>query len=1564
MADIVFLDFEIHLRDEARVLALQGAPPGETSLQGAMKAIIRAPLGASEEFGNSDNAGTPLPLVRGYPEQMPADGPYIFSRWFSSPASDQSLVYPLDAATFVRKSGGWFGIPLLFGKTVRFYWRGSFFYDPPRVTGDPADPGTIRQNVMKRRWIDPGPGNMAPNREGLGTSEMSRDAGAWTDTFGFTLREQVFARTHTMTDFTGGVANQVRASWERLYIRLRRVGGETLLWKCENAIQQGVQLNITPTGAIALYHVSGATTLIASTPVLEIDRVYKLDLAFNYGDGGAGFAPEDQPGVFPGARFTLFLDGVAAINFTPPGDGLGAAGFHLLSRIGPSAAGETSEVDVAFWMNARNPQVYNGIDFLNGSRPALLRPKAFTATHANWTGDVRLLSQFPIQFQHTLPILVEALTSTTALAEIHAETDADRALVVPGAIGVAAIMVTHVGHWGTTQGQLGYKAGAAAAVLQAFNANGLGTENGTQDLPAHHRFMYAPTPGPFPVLPETILPFELQRIKGNDATISRTYQLMAVAELIGVFQTCDYPAGMDEALRYPLPYRGVHNAPYPRTPWAESVAPPYAPVVIKSGTYVGNGLGQDLLFPAPVNWLWIRKASGAGNPTMLRWWSSMHAPSVGGMKAPHAFLQPNADVDPGFVPVEQGPPTGGGAMPNRSAEVAAIVAQHPQYFDGTDDSRRDLVGIVARDLNATIPADGNNWGLLIKNDRTPPFIPVDIIVWKPTLEHVDVLSATAAIWIEHPAIPPEWAWHPAGFDGQQQTRYRVRIAGNHLESNLTGETYCYTSVADPGMRFLLNGAMAFSDEFLPRQKSLIVPGFTALGALIAEHRQGNYGAVEMFFKGPGHAATAMNRLDAAGASVNGITLGAGTIQMEAAFGAEPFKHAAFALVRSDDGSGDVGRFGVFGVGSYVGNGAATRDIAHTVPGVSNKRPLWILVAPNGAQGYVKDCQMPATTAFAVNSGVPSVTAIIGADLNVFKVGSTLNTDTVLYHYMIIWGGTVAGNGGMSECGEFWPVPPDRPPCVLLNIPCDPEPPPIIPPPGGGGGGQPPGVPGGGPDDMDKDCTVACQPFTSRIANIALQRIGISRRMTNVCTDVTEDASVMRTHYARAVEETLRDFPWPFATRYAALSVVGGTSTTAYVRDWQYAYRVPTDCVFARRIAVVREGAIDPTAPPHAESYDTVGGLILTNQASAILEYTARPECTAQLGEPLFVEALEWKLAGMAAIPLSKIEGREKYCLDKYDAAIAKADSVIRPGNPGARVTANPLGPDVGTGCEAANVAVVNRALVRIGARSIANLLTEQSREAESARLIFEEELRSVLRDFAWPFCTQYDDTLVHVYGPASAGANVLAWSLATAYLKGEAATRLGVTYYARQAHTNQQPPNATYWTTTAPTSANSDWTYAYRYPTDCVDVRRIVRAGVKQGFDPAPAPFRVGQDARGLLLFTEEEAPTIEYTARINCVVKMGDALFRDALAWRLAACLAPALAQVDPAMPEQLGRGVETKPRERKATEAQLRERATRYAWAMYAQAIAIARANALNEAEPQDTDVGGDPDWIRGRN
>lgn len=1568
-----FLTFEIHLTDAALVAQLQAAPPGETSTQHptsgpltgtAVAAIIRAPHnagpppgGASVEFGTA--AVPVLPMIG--PGQ-PIVAPCLYSEWFTSTNN-----FPRDVATFVRKSGGWFGIPEIFGDKTRFFWRGVFVYTPPLTPEVPGNPGTTRASLAPRRWVDGflpvwSERHLVDSQGGAAGGEQSRSAGRTVEGGGWAIRGTVGVRTHYLMGYLGGAAISTgRKSWERLYWRLDRAPAASVtIWRAFAAttgeVLNGCALQIAPSGQIGVYGVSniGVYTLWGSTPPLTLGREYKVDILVCFGDP---------------AYVQVYLNGVQAISVagtvvqTLMG---GVTTVHQKSALGLELVDPALELNVSFWMNADLPTNgpvdvtprLDGLDFLNGSRAMLVRASGFAAAHADWTGDWRLLAQTPpLQNSAT-----NVLSTTTASAYLAVTTDAEATVdAMPNALGAVAFIVHLYGHRGTTHGQLGYKIGSAPAHLEAIvQSDFAAASNGTWNS------VLFSTGGV--ELPTPITPLELHHLKGADGTISRVVHLAATVEVIGTFGEEDFGPDLPATLRFPLPFLGIHNAPYPFTPWARTASPALAPVVIKSGTYIGNSIGQDLLFRIPMHWVWIRRLSTT--PKGVRWWSSRLAAGLGLERATFSSVMPQQGMNTAFdtTPVASDP-TGVGALPDRSAQVAAFVAANSSLLDGDEGHRRDLLGMICRELNLTNPGDGNNWGLLTKNDRTPPFIPSDILVWNPTLEHVDVLTDTAATWLVIGVIPPEWSWTKMSPEGQQEMQAFVRIAGADAESNLSPEVYHYLAVGDPASRFMLNGALALhpSGVTLPATHALAAAGFTADAGFFGEDRGGveNAGTdtlKRMAYKGPANAAAAATLL--AGTEITpAVTFGAGTLTVNTGAFSLADGRLAFSLFRRDDGSADPGRKRVVQIVSYIGNGDATRGIALTP--ASERYPLFAIIAPNTpSTAYYKDPQHTGGNSTAMDNGSQITTAIKTGGIDLISVGATLNVLGTPYNVFVIVGGLEAGADGFSIDGEFIPVAPDS----FGDIPDDPVPGDDDDDGDGGGtpagGAEPPGDPAGTPcggvDGMDCDLTTACAPLTTRLVNIALSRIGISRQVTTLANpvdvaawdalanyvvgdlalsggivyrartnhinflppnathwtpqpapDVSEEATLARLHYAKDVEATLRDFPWPFATRYAALTLIAGSPSAPVNSDWTYSYRRPADCVFERRLAVARSGAVNPTPPPFQLSYDDTGGRILTNQATARLEYTARPPCVAGRGDPLFLEALIWKLASSFAGPLTRMPDVIKHAADQYGAAIAKAEAVIRPGNPGARTTVDPAGLDVLPGCAAANVSVVNRALIRIGARTIANLDTEQSREADAARVIFEDELKATLRDFPWAFATKYASTLTRVAG-----------------------------------------------TPTVP--ANLDWIYSYRYPSDAVFIRRLVTVGVGRAFDPAPANFRAGNDTTGGLLYTDVVNPTIEYTARIPCAVGRADALFRDAFAWRLAACLAASLAQVDPDAIEQQGRGPQERPRERKATEAQLRARAADAAWRMYARTLEQARMAEAREAQQPP---GGDAEWIRGR-
>lgn len=95
--------------------------------------------------------------------------------------------------------------------------------------------------------------------------------------------------------------------------------------------------------------------------------------------------------------------------------------------------------------------------------------------------------------------------------------------------------------------------------------------------------------------------------------------------------------------------------------------------------------------------------------------------------------------------------------PNRSSDVAAWVASHRALFTGdAEDTTRQLLTPLARHLNAIEGRDV--WGLLVKTDRTPPFVPHDILMWKDTREHFDVFTGPDSGRAED--VQPVWGYNP------------------------------------------------------------------------------------------------------------------------------------------------------------------------------------------------------------------------------------------------------------------------------------------------------------------------------------------------------------------------------------------------------------------------------------------------------------------------------------------------------------------------------------------------------------------------------------------------------------------------------------------------------------------------------------------------------------------------------------------------------------------------------------------------------------------------------------
>lgn len=1361
-----WLEFQINLTDKSTVTALQAAHPAGVKI---------SPNEAAHTYAVG---GVDLGI------QMTTDpvvNPGIRSAFFITGGN-----FPRDVQQFNRKSGGWFGIPLLFGDTIRYHWYGRFVYagGSGTVDGEPVEDVAI----AKRKFIIGFESGEAPEMQnaGSGSANVMREASRHTDGMGFYYA----GSSEYITSPTQSGDAAAGTQWDRFYFRpMHEANVTSRMWRVKLAggASRGASLNFTVDRRLVVHNIGdgGTETPIGTTSdQFEIGTWYRADILTEC--------------KAPGGNLRLYINGELVM--TALGVGTGSNGginnndtIQNVYMGGGALGGTTDTFQCYFddWIGAAWPTEdsdgeYVGKDWLNGSRVVMAHPSG-TATGNNFLGDYR-----GVRGEYASTNVGASggnvMTSIVSGDALRLTVRDEAITAVPGSIGVVAFMVAYFGKQATAGvGTLGWKFDGLIDLAAQANVTETTTNNWS-------RRWHRPSGQINPIA--NLAPFELHKVKAANINQADCYAFVLIAEHIGNFGDCDVkeddtegaPSGLPESIH------GVHMAPYPTTPWARQQVAPTSPVIIHTGTYTGNGTIQELQFRAPVTWLMIRRATTT-LATGGFWWTSLAGFHAEGEQA----LQPavHALIDPAFV--------------------------------------------------------------------------------------------------------------PAGTDDTQEQRTLVRINGAHPQVNAAAVAYQYVAFEDPGCRYMINGIFhALSTAFATREidfkgHSTFTPRWSFMHCELHSNTSATY---ERGTKGPGHAANAASIMNIAENATGWTHDIGGMTADDLLMDTSVAQTKAWSAWRSDDQSSDPNKLGVVAIGSYIGDGAASRTINFATTGT--KRPVYAIVQPlNATPAHHRDPSHTTNTSNAMGTGSSTATGITAGGVDSFTVGTTLNANGIVYNYFVLIGSATAGNGGWSVDGEFAVVEPDAPSDGDYDDPDDLTDPDPVP--------EDPDPDPGEDDEDDCDAGEVCVAATTRIVNQALLEIGSTKILTNYCTQDTIEAQTARILYEPSVRAVLHAFPWPFATKYAALALATTQPTDS---DWEYSYRQPTDCIFERRISVEREGALNPTPPPFELSSDTVGGLIFTNEPNAVLEYTKRPSCVAFTGDALFREALVWHLASKMAPPVTRMADKAKFCREEFEKCIDRANAIIRPGDPGLRVTPTWQAVDNGAGAMAANVAVANVGLLRIGANTIANLLDDQSREAVAVNLIFEHELRATLRDYPWKFAKRYNDALVTVGG-----------------------------------------------TSTVP--VNADWQYSYRLPTDYIAVRRLPTTGTGRSFERNPKTFEVGTDDVGDLLFTGELDPNLEYTARIANTVLRADDLFRDALAWRLAASLAPSLAQVDPERQEQIGRGPEHPPDNtqrvsHKPNKAAMRQQAAVAAFRMYLRAIEKARVADANESDPEPD---GDAEWIEGR-
>jgi hypothetical protein len=1082
-----YLGYTIYLTDPAVLAELQSLPHAG----GQIGRIVMAPdeaavLYAAPKLGRTD------PVV--YPS--------IQSDWFGTEAH-----FPTNVRTFERCSGGWFGICWLFGKRIDYYWIGTFALAPDATGGVPG--GGTPAAISQRRWIDGfelvGNGLGAASS---GNGDFARKSSRHTEGLGLAVGTSGTAQTHIVAEYAAGITPN--KSWERFYIRAHAFPtAATTIWKACDAFeaQAGLALGLSATGQPTLSTASntGVLSLLSAGTALVLERWYRIDVLVQFGAA---------------ANAKLYIDGVLAINIvTISGGGMATTGrTHGSSVMGGAFPGS---LDVDDWMCADWPATLDGVDWLNGSHMALVQPTEFdTGGGVDWTGPGgwRTLLQHP-------PIgALMSLTTSIAGGRLGVHMDGAAIDASRGSLGICAAVASIYGS---------RVAGIQGMLSGAFQDGvlGYGTTGFTQTASlAWSSVMWRPS-GLTEAQKMGITQVVHNKALGT-VTAATAVTLCLVVEVLGRFGQCDIPVAAGSqaaAVALPLP---VHNAPYPRTPWAHTGPPPQSPVVIVSGTYVGTGTFLELPFMAPVHWIWIR-------PTTLdvggvRWWSAHLGAHQGLENGHHANGLVQALLDPTFA--------------------------------------------------------------------------------------------------------------PGGEDTQQQQTI-LRIVGDHSQSNQLGETYHYVAFCDPGMRFLVNGALATHEGALDATTPLVHPTFLANALQLWIEVAGNNASM-FYYKGPGAAAASITPVGGNADVASALTIAAGAFTHQAALHGltSTAQQIAFAAFRRDDGSGDVGVPRVVSITSYVGDGAASRTIGLTP--LSGRRPCFALVAPHNGPALMRDPSFTGTQSVNMGGSTNAATGITAGGIDQLTVGVALNANGIVYDVFVLPGSEEACQNGWSCDGVFIPVDPTPP----VDGPWDPEP----------TDPDDPGVPvdpGPDPGDLPPDFEGQCLVASTKLVNRAISRLGESLQVVDLATELSPAAVQARLHYIEALEATLRDYPWPFATRYAALTLVAGTATVPVNRDWQYSYRAPTNMLFARRFVKVGVSrAYDPVPAPFRVGSDTIGPLLYSNLAAVDvqLEYTIRVSCAASQGDPLFRSAFTWRLAHEMGPAIARDERKVGFAWAMYERQIATA----------------------------------------------------------------------------------------------------------------------------------------------------------------------------------------------------------------------------------------------------------------------------------------------------------------------
>lgn len=121
-----------------------------------------------------------------------------------------------------------------------------------------------------------------------------------------------------------------------------------------------------------------------------------------------------------------------------------------------------------------------------------------------------------------------------------------------------------------------------------------------------------------------------------------------------------------------------------------------------------------------------------------------------------------------------------------------------------------------------------------------------------------------------------------------------------------------------------------------------------------------------------------------------------------------------------------------------------------------------------------------------------------------------------------------------------------------------------------------------------------------LSNLALSNLGVTKQIESL-TERTKEAAVCNQWIDIVIDEMLRQFVWPFATKFLALSLVEDNPSS----EWAKSYRYPVDALCLRRIQSGIRNDTRATRVPYRLAADSQGKLIYTDKEDAVMEITSK-----------------------------------------------------------------------------------------------------------------------------------------------------------------------------------------------------------------------------------------------------------------------------------------------------------------------------------------------------------------------